>query len=517
MLRLSGRLAAAVSAGMLTWAAGAPLAVAQPTDRAITVVLPTEPDSLDPCDTQTATNGNVSKDNIFESLTKVSPEDGTVIPLLAESWDRVEPNVWHFHLKEGVKFHDGSEFDAETAAANIIRSQAGTDFYGGALACYNSEQFVERVDAEAIDKYTLQVSTERPDPIMPLRLTYIDMGSLESQQKAEKITNPVGTGPYQFVERIQGQSIKLTRFDGYWGEIPEVKDVTYVYRTEASVRAAMVETGEAQLATAIRAENATGDDRTVAYKDNRIFLMRVMTHKEPFLDPRVRRAISHAVDRDSITRALMGITGSPWYQMLGPQVNGFIPDFDNSQLAYDPEKARQLLEEARADGVPVDTEFLIISRPDQLPNQTEVVQAIAQNLEQVGFNFQLLNMEGSAWLKYLRAPFPDDQPATLQMVSHDNTSGDASFSFPRYISCEGPVSSTCNERIDELLKQADVAADEERAKLYQEAARILYLEETSMIGVAEQARLIRLGDGIRYDANPMSGVIIRIADIHLSE
>jgi peptide/nickel transport system substrate-binding protein len=516
MLKLSHTLAFAVGAAFMACAGAAAPALAAPTDRAITVVLPTEPESLDSCDSQTAVNANVVKDNVYESLTKVSPADGSVIPLLAESWEN-EGNVWRFHLRQGVKFHDGSDFDAETAAANVIRSQAGTEFYSGKLACSNSQQFVAKVEAKAVDKYTLELSTEQPDPIMPLRMTYIEMGSKATQEQTDKITHPVGTGPYQFVERVQGQSVKLTRFDGYWGEIPDVKEVTYVYRTEAAVRASMIETGEAQLATAIRSEDATGDDRTVAYKDNRIFLIRVMTDKPPFNDVRVRRAVAHAIDREGITQALMGITGAPWFQMLGPQVNGFIPDFDNSQMSYDPEKSRQLLAEAKADGVPVETEFLIISRPDQLPNQTEVVQAIAQNLEEVGFKLQLLNLEGSAWLKYLRGPFPADQPATLHMVSHDNTSGDASFSYPRYIACGGVVSAHCNPKIDELLKQADVAEGEERARLYQEASRILLSEDVAMIGVAEQARLIRLGEGIKYEANPMTGIIIRIADIKVTE
>jgi peptide/nickel transport system substrate-binding protein len=338
MPKLYQKLAVVVGVGLLSWGGAAQTTLAAPTDRAITVALPTEPDSLDSCDTQTAVNANVVKDNVYESLTKVSPVDGTVIPLLAESWEN-EGNVWRFHLRQGVKFHDGSEFDAEAAAASIIRAQAGTEFYSGKLACFNSQQFVAKVEAKAIDKFTLELSTEKPDPIMPLRMTYIEMGSKATQQQADKITHPIGTGPYQFVERVQGQSVKLTRFDGYWGEIPDVKDVTYVYRTEAAVRAGMVETGEAQLATAIRSEDATGDDRTVTYKDNRIFLMRVMTDKPPFTDKRVRRAIAHAVDREGITQVLMGITGAPWYQMLGPQVNGFIKDFDNSELAYDPEKA----------------------------------------------------------------------------------------------------------------------------------------------------------------------------------
>jgi peptide/nickel transport system substrate-binding protein len=430
----------------------------------------------------------------------------------------VSPTVWEFKLKQGIKFHDGSDFNAETAAANIVRSQAGTDFYGGALACYNSEQFSEKVTPEAVDTNTLRVTTTSPDPILPLRLSYVDMGNLASQSSAEKITEPVGTGPYKFVSRTQGQSIQLTRFDGYWGPKPQIKDVTYVFRSESAVRAGMIETGEAQLATQIRAVDATDDDRTVSFSDNRILLARVMTFKEPFLDPRVRQAVSYAIDRDTLVPAVMGRTGSPWYQMLGPQVNGYIPGFDeNGAMKYDPEKAKSLIAAAKADGHPVETEFLLVSRPDVVPAGNEITQAIAQNLQDVGFNVKIMSLENAAWLKYLRQPFPADQPATLQLISHDNTSGDASFSFPKYITCKGSVSSTCNPKIDELIAKADKAEGQERADLYQQAARILYTEESSMIGIAEQNQLMLLGPGVHYEPNPLSGLEIKISDITISE
>ncbi|PVE21215.1 ABC transporter substrate-binding protein [Microvirga sp. KLBC 81] len=493
-------------------------ALAQGRDKPFTVVLAVEPDSLDPCDTQTAQNANVVRGNVFESLTHVSPVTGQVEPMLVESWKHVSEKVWEFKLKQGVTFHDGTPFDAKVAAANIKRTQAGVDFYGGKLACYNSEQFPEHVESEAVDQYTLRVTTPRPDPILPLRLSYVDVGDLASQTKTDKITNPIGTGPYKFVSRTQGESIKLTRFDGYWGTKPEVKDVVYLYRAEPTVRAGMITTGEAQLATAIRAEDATGDDRTVSYKDNRIVLMRTNTYKEPFIDPRVRMAVSHAINREKIVPALMGITGSPWYQMLGPQVNGYIPNFDKTDaLKYDPEKAKALIAAAKADGHPVDTEFDLVTRPDIFPGGDEVVQAIAQDLKSVGFKFKVLSIETSAWLKYLRRPFPPEQRATLQMISHDNTSGDASFSFPKYITCEGAVSATCNPEIDKIIKEADVAEGPKRAELYQQAARILYTKESSMIGIAEQARLMMLGEGVQYKPNPLSGLEIRIADIRLSK
>ena len=87
---------------------------------------------------------------------------------------------------------------------------------------------------------------------MPLRLTYIDMGSKRPSSRPTRSPTRSAPAPTSSSSAIQGHSVKLTRFDGYWGEIPYVKDVTYVYRTEAAVRAGMIETGEAQLATAIR-------------------------------------------------------------------------------------------------------------------------------------------------------------------------------------------------------------------------------------------------------------------------
>lgn len=517
-MKVTARLNA-LGFAVLATTAMASLAHAQPTDRGITVVLAVELDSLDACDTQPAQNANIARGNIYESLTHVSPVDGNVEPLLALTWEQIDDLTWEFKLRPDVTFHDGTPFTAEVAAANINRSQPGFTIDGQEIACLNQTQFPEAVKAEAVDELTLRVTTPKVDPILPLRLTYADIGSLETQQTAEKTANPVGTGPYKFVERIQGETVRLTRFDEYWGEIPEVKDVAYVFRAEPSVRAGMIATGEAQLATSISAQDATDDGRTVTYKDNRIVIARPNSFKEPFIDDRVRQAVSHAIDRDTIVPVLMGITGNPWYQMLGPQVNGYIPGFDETEARrYDPEKARELIEAAKADGHPVDMEFNLVTRPDLFPGSDEVVQAIAQNLQEVGLNPRILSLENTAWRVYLRQPFPEDQPGSITMISHDNTSGDATFSFSgNYATCEGRNSAMCDPEIDRLVFAADAAQGEERARLYQEAARIMYLQESSMIGIAEQVRLMMLGEGIEYTPNPLSGIEIRIADITFSD
>lgn len=503
----------ATTAGLAFVLAGTSLVSANTTDPAITVALATEPDSLDSCDTQPAQNANIARGNIYQSLTHVKAEDGKLEPLLAQSWVQTSELVWEFKLQPNVKFHDGSAFDAKTVAANVMRTQAGFTIDGKATACLNSGQIPDPVTAEAVDDLTLRVTTNKPDPILPLRLSYIDIGGITTQATAAKSVKPIGTGPYQFVDRVQGQHVKLSRFDGYWGKKPQVKDVTYVFRADPSVRRGMIATGEAQIATAISSQHATTDDRTVEFKDNRVVLYRLRHDKEPFVDPRVRQAVSKAIDRDTLVKVLMGRTGSPWYQMLGPQVNGYIADFDEGPLKYDPDGARELIAAAKADGHDVDAEFLLVTKTDLFPGSNEFVQAISQFLQEVGLKPRILSIEMTAWRTYLRQPFPEGQQSNMLMISHDNTSGDASFSYPRYITCKGTNSSTCNSEIDRLIKEADAAPIDERAKLYQAAAKILHLDEMTMEGLAEQVQLMMLGQGVNYKPNPLTGIEILISDV----
>lgn len=210
--------------------------------------------------------------------------------------------------------------------------------------------------------------------------------------------------------------------------------------------------------------------------------------------------------------AILGITGSSFYQMQGPQLNGYIPDYEARAMKYDPAKAKQLIAAAKADGHPVDTPFDIVTRPDILPDGGELVQAIAQSLREVGLKANIKSIENSAWRELLRAPFPAEQRPTLQMISHDNTSGDSSFSFPKYVTCKGSLSAICNPEIDRLIKEAEISGGEKRAQLYRQAAEILY-REGGFIGIAEQIRLILLGKNIEYKPNSLSGLEIRIADV----
>ena len=496
--------AAALAVLTLTVLAGCASDTPQAPSTDLTIVLATEPVSLDPCDTQDAANAVVLRSNVTESLTRIDPASGEVVPVLAESWEQKDDTTWSFTLREGVTFQDGTPFDADAVVASIARV-TDTD-----LNCQNLDQFPNALTVTAVDPLTVEITSAVPDSILPLRISYADISAPSTPTDA-KTSEPIGTGPFAFEGREQGTSVDLVRYDDYWGEAPAATSVTYVYRAEPSVRAGMATTGEASIATQISVQDATDSDRTREYNDNRVFFLRTPTEKAPFDDIRVRQAAQLAIDKETIVGALMERSGVPADQILVETVNGYVPGY--TAPSFDLEKAKNLLADAKADGVAVDTAFDLVTRPDLFPGSDEVIQAIHQNLQDAGFSVNILSLDTDAWLQLLRAPFPADQKPNIIAISHDNVSGDSSFSLPKYIGSEGANSTVRNAEIDRLLAEAEAAVGDERASLYEGAARVLYEEVGAYIPIALQSKLIMLADGVEYEPTGLTGVELRISDI----
>jgi peptide/nickel transport system substrate-binding protein len=504
MARCPGVLRTGLSALLFATALAGGGAAAQ--ERAITIVLPEEPDIVDPCHASRSNIGRIVKQNVAETLTEIDPEDGSVGPRLATSWEQVDEKTWRFKLKEGVKFHDGTPFDAEAAAASINRT------LNPKLDCEIRIKFFgnTKVTPKAVDATTLEVQTDGPSPIMPTRMgtmTVVARTTTPDQLTRE----PVGTGPYTFTSWRPGQDVVLTRFDGYWGGKPEVEKATYIWRGESAVRAAMVSTGEADIAPSISPQDATDPQTDFSYFDSETTNFRIDVSLPPLDDVRVRKALNLAIDRQAMVGTILSKDVVPATQFVVPAINGYNPNL--KPWPFDPAQAKQLLDQARADGVPVDKEIVVIGRRGNYAGVTEVLEAVHAMLQDAGFNARLQVVEVAEWVDLYTQPFAQDRPPNLVHAMHDNNNGDAVFTAHFKYHTNGGQSALSDPRVDKLIEQATVAVNPERQKLWQEMFRLVNEEIVADIPMFHMVGYTRVGPRVKFRPTISTNSEIQIARI----
>ncbi|MEA2514016.1 MAG: peptide/nickel transport system substrate-binding protein, partial [Thermomicrobiales bacterium] len=230
--------AGGASAGWLVAHGVRPAAAQDP--QKLVVVLPEEPPDLDPF--YYALSHIPVTRNIYDALVDREGQGPNLLPGLATEWTATTPTTWRFTLRPGVTYHNGTPFNAESAAFAINyvlnnETQATGNFLAGTAA-------------KAIDELTLEVTTPSPDPILPRRLYLVGMPeptSFEADPTAA-MRAPIGTGPYRLVDYKGGDRITVEAYEGYWGEKPAITSAEFVYRTESAVRVSMISAGEADIA-----------------------------------------------------------------------------------------------------------------------------------------------------------------------------------------------------------------------------------------------------------------------------
>ncbi|MCH9673678.1 MAG: peptide ABC transporter substrate-binding protein [Gammaproteobacteria bacterium] len=472
----------------------------------VTVVLSEEPHVVEPCSSSTSNIGRVVKQNIVETLTEIDPKDGSVTPRLATSWKQLDKNTWRFELRKGVKFHDGADFNAEAAAYAINRTldktldcEVRTKFFG-------SLALTTKVHGE----YSLDIATDKPAPILPTMMG--TMTVMSPNTPMGKITrDPIGTGPYTLKNWDVGKEIVLERFSGYWGEQPVVERARYIWRSESAVRAAMIATGEADIAPNIAVQDATDPDMDVSYPNSETSRLRIDTTLAPLTDRRVREALNLAIDRDAIRGSIFSKDVIPATQLVVPSINGHNPEL--KVWPYDPARAQKLLAEARAAGVPVDKEILLLGRINIYPNATEVLEAIQAMLQGVGFNVKLKMIEVAEWVDMLTKPYAEDRPPTLQQSQHDNNNGDAVFTvFNKYHS-EGAQSTMSDSGVDALIVKAEAATGMERRDLFRDAFKRINDDVIADVPMYHMVGYTRVGKRIRYQPSISTNSELHLATV----
>ncbi|OLT07740.1 hypothetical protein BJF90_13820 [Pseudonocardia sp. CNS-004] len=481
----------------------------------VTIAFQTEPENVEPCNSQDA-RAVVLRHNVVQPLTDLDPNTSDLIPELALSWERQDPTTWIFKLRPGVTFHDGAPFNAAAAVFGLNRT-----LNEKALEeCTTRGKVNTKVTPSVVDDLTLKVVTDEPDPILPRELSYVDLVS-PNTPATEYTDHPIGTGPYTWGSWNRGQFLEINRWDGYWGDKPAATKVRVVARTEASVRANMVKTGEADIAFPVAEADATQDDRTRPFTENRVFFLRLPIQTAPFTDLRVRQAVSYAINKDQLASAIMKRTGRPAAQIVTETVNGFVPGYQG--LPFDPAKAKELVAAARADGVPVGAPVDLVTEAGKFAGSDEIVQAVQQMLRDAGLNVNMRAVELGAWRELLFkpagpepstfGPFPPHQTPTILTVSHDNVAGDAAFTFPTYLTSRGCCTTANSPAVDQLVAQAQAAEGDERARLFQQAAQTEYTQENALVPLVEQLSLMLVSDRIEYQPNGLTGAQLLLKDV----
>jgi peptide/nickel transport system substrate-binding protein len=475
------------------------------TPETLRVVLQQEPPTLEPCESNLTSTGVVDRSTITEPLVERNPSTGELEPKLATEWSSADDTTWTFKLREGVTFHDGSAFTAEDAAHTIERA-VNSD-----LGC-NVEGYVfgdDDLEVTVVDDTTLEVTAAQADPILPLRLSFLEVVPAETSA-TEKVREPIGTGPYQLDTWSAGQSIDVSAYEGYWGEAPAFPKAQYQWREESSVRAAMITSGEAEIATGLSPEDNIGD-LGVSYPNNETVALRMHADKPPFNDIRVRQAVNYAIDKEGIVASLYGGRDTVAAQLVPQGVVGHNDSLEG--WTYDLDRAKQLIQEAQADGVDTSAPISLIVRSAQFPKIEELGQVLQEQLTQAGLNVNLKMMETSQHLTYQVRPFVEDEGAVLHMTQHGNQAGDAAFTVDQYMLSDGAQSAFGTPEFDEMITAAGQQSGEERAQAYEQIFKYQNEEITQFAHIAHQTGMLGISAAVGYEPNSSSGDELRLAEV----
>lgn len=463
----------------------------------VVVVLPEEPPDLDPF--YYALSHIPVTRNIYDALVERDAQGTGLLPGLATEWTATTPTTWQFTLRSGVTYHNGEPFNAESAAFAINYVM-------------NNQTQATGTAAAAIEDLTLEVTSPTPDPALPLKLYTIGLPEPQSFQAdpVAALRAPIGTGAYRLVDYKGGDRITVEAYPDYWGDAPAITAAEFVYRTESSVRVSMITAGEADIARDIAPQDAE-QARTVAVTIPETPFLRLDVPSPPLNDLRVRQAIDAAIDRSALARTVFGGYAEPAGQIITPSVVGYNPALTPSP--YDPERAKELIAAAEADGTPVELELTIFGRNGIYPNAGEAMEIVQAWLQAVGLNVTVNMMDVKPWTDIiLQQPIPEDRRGIIQSSAGAEI-GDPIGSVAGYFTSTGSQSPLRDPQVDEMHAAAQVLEGEERDQALQDL--FAYVQETHLpvIPMVHLQAIYAVSDRITWEPRTDNLILLKYVQL----
>ncbi|MHB1681353.1 MAG: ABC transporter substrate-binding protein [Bacilli bacterium] len=336
--------------------------------------------------------------NIFDNLLRRNPKTLKIGPWIATTWKQVNPTVWTFKIRSGVKFQNGQPLSAADVAFSLQRI-LDPAFHSPQNANFSA---ISSVSAHG---EVVTIKTAKPDPTLLSELTTLSIVPeqyVKTHGNAYFNLHPIGSGPYELVSWVNGSSVTLKRNPHYWGGEPSIPKVVFRAVPNAATRIADLQSGEADIALSL-----TPNDAQIIKHSNGLRVLSVPTERVAYLafnvlgntptkSVLVREAIAYGIDYSAIISSLEQGYAQPVKEVLTPIAFGY--DKNVPGFTYHPNKAKQLLKEAGySHGVTVD--FATSPSYDQT-----VVQTIQAELGQIGIKVNIVNTDQATYLQKVQSP-----------------------------------------------------------------------------------------------------------------
>ena len=435
--------------------------------------------TTDPYDANDTLSQAMAK-SFYEGLFSFD-KDMKMVPVLAES---ITPSkdglVYTIKLKKGIKFHDGTDFKADAVKANLDRV-TNPDNKLKRYGLYNNNI----AKTEVVDDYTARITLKTPFSAFVNQLAHpatvmISPTALAKYGK-DIATNPVGTGPFKFVEWKQTDYLKVAKNENYWQKgLPKVDTITWKPVIDSNARAAVMQTGEAHFTYPLPYEQAEAlkarpELEVIAAPSIILRYLSMNTQQKPFDNPKVRQAIALAINKDAVAKIAFGGYATP--------ADGVVPEgveyaVKLGVMPYDVAKARQLLAEA---GYPNGFETELWSGYNHSIAQ-KLTQVLQQQLQQIGIRSRITLLEAGQRVEKVESwQDPATAPLRLYYIGWSSSTGEADWALRPLLASESFPPKLFNtayyksDRVDADIRNALLTTDKtEKAKLYKDAQETIY-------------------------------------------
>ena len=495
------------------------------------------PEGFDPALYTAGTTFDASSHPVYNRLVEFVTGTTEVVPGLAESWETSEDGLeYTFHLRKGVKFHSSDKFtptrdmNADDVIFSFERQWKEDNPYnkvsGGTWEYFNGMSMQDLLKSiEKVDDYTVKFVLNRPEAPMIANLA-MDFASIQSKEYADAMLaagtpemlnqEPIGTGPWSFVAYQKDAVIRYKANPDYWEGKPAIDDLVFAITPDASVRYQKMKANECQIMpypnpADIEAMKADPDINMLEQEGLNVGYLAYNTKQAPFDNPKVRKALNMAMDKQAIIDVVFQGSGKIAKNPIPPTMWSYNDAVVDD--AYDPEAAKAMLAEEGVSDLSMKVWAMPVQRPYN-PNARRMAELIQSDFAKVGVNVEIVSYE---WGEYLdRSKAEDRDGAVLLGWTGDN--GDPDNFLAVLLGCDGVGGSNraqwCYQPFEDLIQKAKVTSDmAERTKLYEEA-QVVFKEQDPWATIAHSVVFMPVRKEVTgYKVHPLGGHIFYGVDI----